>query len=368
MKVLIAYDGSDYAQAALDDVLRAGLPDDSEILIASVADEKSQAVEIATDAANRLAQQRPSWDLRGEGHAGTPAKTLIEVADAWHPHLLVAGSHGRTAFGRFLLGSVSHKLVTESRCSVRIARRTGRPLSDPPKIVVGADRSEGAAVAVSSVAARSWLPGTEVAVVAAVELSEDRFEDCEFHESPAMQLAEWRARKRARAEAVAVDAAKALCDAGLKAHPIVEAGSPKRLLVEVAARIGADYIFLGSSGEGRSEELGSAAIAVALRSPCSIEIARRASETATRAGETATRSLSEYENSIPLPDSVDTCSAVPRRRRSRAIQDEVRKLPRRHGRGKVSHEGKQPADRRGQKANRRPVDGGDRQRRPQVQE
>lgn len=82
---------------------------------------------------------------------------------------------------------------------------------------------------------------------------------------------------------MAVDAARVLCDGGLKAHPIVEAGSPKRLLVEVAARIGADCIFLGSSGEGRSEELGSAATAVALRAPCSIEIVRRASEAATRA-------------------------------------------------------------------------------------
>lgn len=283
MKVLIAYDGSDYAQAALDDVLRAGIPDRSEILIASVADDKSQAAATATDAADRLAQQRPSWDVRGEGHAGAPARTLIELADAWQPHLLVAGSHGRTAFGRFLLGSVSHTLVTEARCSVRIARRTGRPLNGPPRIVVGADRSEGSGAAVRSLAARSWPLGTEVAVVAAVELSEDRFEDCEFHESPVMQLAEWRARRQARAEAVADDAAKALCDAGLKAHPIVEAGSPKRLLVQVAARIGADCIFLGSSGEGRSEELGSAATAVALRAPCSIEIVRRVSETATRA-------------------------------------------------------------------------------------
>jgi hypothetical protein len=38
MKVLIAYDGSGYADAALDDLRRAGLPGDAEALVVSVAD------------------------------------------------------------------------------------------------------------------------------------------------------------------------------------------------------------------------------------------------------------------------------------------------------------------------------------------
>ena len=38
MKILIAYDGSDCAKAALEDLHRAGLPPDAEVLILSVAD------------------------------------------------------------------------------------------------------------------------------------------------------------------------------------------------------------------------------------------------------------------------------------------------------------------------------------------
>ena len=38
MKILIGYDGSESADAALYDLQRAGLPDDAEALIVSVAD------------------------------------------------------------------------------------------------------------------------------------------------------------------------------------------------------------------------------------------------------------------------------------------------------------------------------------------
>jgi hypothetical protein len=38
MKVLIAYDGSSYADAALDDLRRAGLPREGEALVVSVGD------------------------------------------------------------------------------------------------------------------------------------------------------------------------------------------------------------------------------------------------------------------------------------------------------------------------------------------
>ena len=38
MKIVIGYDGSEQADAALDDLRRAGLPRDAEALIVSVAD------------------------------------------------------------------------------------------------------------------------------------------------------------------------------------------------------------------------------------------------------------------------------------------------------------------------------------------
>ncbi|MBM3728775.1 MAG: universal stress protein [Acidobacteria bacterium] len=164
MKVLVAYDGSEYAHGALHDLLRAGLPPDTEVLVVSVADQKDEAVESAARAERLLSLQCPQWSIHSEGLAGPPARTLIEKSDDWRPDLLVAGSHGRSVFGRLLLGSVSHKLVSEARCSVRIARKLERPRMEPPMLVVGLDGSSGAAAAVREVASRCWPRGTEVAL------------------------------------------------------------------------------------------------------------------------------------------------------------------------------------------------------------
>ncbi|MCV4785306.1 universal stress protein, partial [Escherichia coli] len=61
-----------------------------------------------------------------EACADSPAWGIIKRADEWQPDLIVVGSHGRTAIERFVLGSVSQKVLYEARCSVRIARARQR--------------------------------------------------------------------------------------------------------------------------------------------------------------------------------------------------------------------------------------------------
>src|SRR5688572_26476306 len=152
MKILIAYDGSDCANAALEDLPRAGLPRVAEVLIMSVADvfvppSSSPAPPLpadvpvavqrawaqathAVDEARTLAQHArtplltafPSWDVCTEACADSPAWAVVKKADTWHPDLIVVGSHGRSTMSRLLLGSVSQKILTEARCSVRIGR------------------------------------------------------------------------------------------------------------------------------------------------------------------------------------------------------------------------------------------------------
>jgi nucleotide-binding universal stress UspA family protein len=161
MRILVGYDGSSYADAAVDDLRRAGLPSEVEALVVSVGDAPivplvppfashevieralvgervvsivdhanrqvseslKQANELVLSASLRLRSYFPSWQVHGEVLAGTPAPELVRRAEEWQAQLLVVRSQGRSAIGRLILGSVSLEVATEARCSVRIGRR-----------------------------------------------------------------------------------------------------------------------------------------------------------------------------------------------------------------------------------------------------
>jgi nucleotide-binding universal stress UspA family protein len=280
MKILIAYDGSDCANAALEDLRRAGLPDRASVRVITVAEHGAtlgESAAIADQAVSRLRTSFPQWDTQGDARTGSPARSLVEAADEWRPDLLVVGSHGRTAFGRFLLGSVSHKLVAEARCSVRVARAPKSLLAPAPvKIIVATDGSEAAAAAVREVAARQWPDGSEVVVVTAADSQPPDGGGVEYHEHAAMQVAEWRTRRAAQAAATAAAAVELLGQSGLIASPLTATGSTQRLVGTKARDWGADCVFVGATGAGGADErsLGSAATHIVMHSPCTVEVVR----------------------------------------------------------------------------------------------
>ena len=144
MKIMIAYDGSECADAALGDLQRAGLPADVSAMVVSVAEQwlptprsfgmvethfteespnvYERAEAQATGAAGQIRAAYSGWEIKAETLFGSPARAILEKADEWKPELIVVGSHGRSSLGRLFLGSVSQKILTEARCSVRVAR------------------------------------------------------------------------------------------------------------------------------------------------------------------------------------------------------------------------------------------------------
>ena len=109
MKILVAYDGSECADAALDDLRRAGLPSDAQVKVLSVVENwlpPPSGLEIVTEIK--------------DGHA---KDVILNEAEKWGADLIVLGSHGYSGFERFLLGSVSHAVATHAHCSVEIVRQ-----------------------------------------------------------------------------------------------------------------------------------------------------------------------------------------------------------------------------------------------------
>ncbi|HEX6185322.1 MAG TPA: universal stress protein [Pyrinomonadaceae bacterium] len=316
MRILIAYDGSEGADTGIDGLPRAGLPAEGvEGLVVSVAEvwfppqprdevlddtfpfqipagvklarehaarRIEQAQEWAARGAERVRRVFPRWAVSHEALSGSPAFELLGRAGQWQPRLIVTGSHGYTALGRFAMGSVSQKVLTESQTSVRVARRaTGSGMS-AERIVLGVDGSAGAQAAVRAVAVRDWTPGSEVRVVVADDL---------LRATPVGHLIpqvsefvdEVNETERTQAEDTASEAVKALRavlgDKGVTVSSAVEAGAPKQVLVRHAEEFGADCIFTGATGCSNRVErfiLGSVSAAVAARAHCSVEVVRDA--------------------------------------------------------------------------------------------
>lgn len=313
MKVLIAYDGSAYADAALDDLQRAGLPREVKALIVTVSDglvktsspfagaigatrgsrrvtsaiavAKDQAVRLLAEARAFASQARkrvglyfPLWEVRTRVLEGLPSRELLGKAEQWQPDLIVVGSQGRSAMSRLLLGSVSKKLATDARSSVRVVRRTIATHQDePPRVMVGVDGSIGAERAVRAIGRRVWAEGTQVRIVAVDDSVSPRTIARILPTAAAMIRSsnEEAARKARKMAQWALDELSAI---GLKVSIAKKKGEPQRILLEELQKWGAECVFVGSRGldhPNKKSGLGSVATGLVTNAACTVEIVRQ---------------------------------------------------------------------------------------------
>jgi nucleotide-binding universal stress UspA family protein len=311
MKILVGYDGSPWAEAALDDLQRAGLPPVAEALVMSVTEiwlppsppssyeilEQARAVQAPADmthvyakgslvfqeaeslaarAAARLRANFPAWEITAEASVGSPAWELVKKADAWKPSLIVVGSHGLSALGRLVLGSVSQRVLTEARCSVRVARGRVEEPDTPVRIVVGVDGSPGSTAAVREIASRLWPVKSEVRLIA---VNDPLTPTLIGNLIPPVAgiIEESNQADREWLKKILANSSQRLRQAELKVSTEIREGNPKRALAEAAEGWGADCIFVGSVGFSNRFErfvLGSVSAAVAACAHCSVEVVR----------------------------------------------------------------------------------------------
>jgi nucleotide-binding universal stress UspA family protein len=279
-KILIAYDGSSHADAAIDELRRAGLPREAEAVVVCVRQEamtQEEAQNLAHAASQRALSYFPSWEVRTEVRSGAPAWELIRKANDWRADLLVVGSQGRSALGRLLLGSVSQKVVTEAGCSVRVARNSVREPDAPAQIILGVDGSVYSDAAIEEVARRHWPEGSVVKVVSVVRLPFTPTE--ETRSLPDSYYSQLKKAETGKAQTAITSAVARLKQSGIT-QPEIESeiilGDAREQILNEAERWGADLIVLGSRGLGGFKRflLGSVAQGVAAYAPCSVEIVR----------------------------------------------------------------------------------------------
>ena len=145
MRILLAIDGSEQSEAAVDEVCDRHFPPDSDVRVLSVvepitfagalpgemglivdlekfAQERARAavdtavVKLRTGAGSR------QFNVTTAVLSGSPKRVILEDADNFAADLIVVGSHGQGGLERFLLGSVSQAVALHARCSVEIVR------------------------------------------------------------------------------------------------------------------------------------------------------------------------------------------------------------------------------------------------------
>jgi nucleotide-binding universal stress UspA family protein len=311
MRILIGYDGSEYSNAAVDDLKLAGLPDDSEVLIASVGDilmsspELSEIIgqsltsrrvssalkraethaervtketkEAALRAKRRVQKLFPEWSVRADIMIGSPAWVLLDVANKWKADLVVVGSHGRSALKRLFLGSVSKRVVTDSQTSVRVARSHRRTNAGaPPRIIVGVDGSPAAEEAVYAVGQRVWEYGTEVRLIAVDDGAPPVSVTSRLPQAAAM-INYYFENRDSRVSEMLEWATNELNTIGLKTSVVTDRGDAKSVILAKAEEWNADSIFVGTRDFKNAFErfrLGSVSTAIVTRAPCSVEVVR----------------------------------------------------------------------------------------------
>ncbi|HEX5888225.1 MAG TPA: universal stress protein [Pyrinomonadaceae bacterium] len=144
MRILLAIDGSPCSDVAVQEVARRPWPAGSLVKVlttyeipvpptpegwalpANYVQEmdvalRKQAQQVVDRAIEKLKPNK-SFTVDASFLPGPPRAVILDEAENWRADLIVLGSHGYSAWKRFLLGSVSQAVVSHAKCSVEVVR------------------------------------------------------------------------------------------------------------------------------------------------------------------------------------------------------------------------------------------------------
>ena len=193
--------------------------------------------------------------------SGSLPGALAEHAVASSARLIVMSTHGRTGFARWLMGSVSERLLRVAPCSTLVVRGSAAAAAPTIRsVLVAVDLSEHSRRALEAALAIARAFGASLEVLHAVPLP--------FHADASSSRANLveRMRERARAELEAfVDAVLcASAPGGVVVEQVVVSGAPTAVINEHAAATAPDLLVLGTHGYGGVKRLVLGSVAEAL--------------------------------------------------------------------------------------------------------
>ena len=137
-KIIVAYDGSTYAQKAIDKAVELAKKEETEIICVNVIEEycpiglteidctivrEMQTKESNAITANALEEfKKAGVNARVIIETGSPAEMIIEVAKREGADMIIAASHGKHGAKKFAFGSATARLIEHSPVPVLVMK------------------------------------------------------------------------------------------------------------------------------------------------------------------------------------------------------------------------------------------------------
>jgi nucleotide-binding universal stress UspA family protein len=181
-EVLVPTDGSDCAAAAVGHAVDIASHYDATVHVLSVLDSRTlenaehqvQDGSRAETVVEEVTEEIADADLRVERavRTGVPYEVILEYADEAGIGLVVMGTHGRTGVDRYLLGSVTEKVLRRSDVPVLTIRDTDDGSVHYPyeSVLVPTDGSDAAVAAADVGLDVATRYGSELHVVSIVDV------------------------------------------------------------------------------------------------------------------------------------------------------------------------------------------------------
>jgi nucleotide-binding universal stress UspA family protein len=298
MRVLVAVDGSEPAELAVDLVANAAWPPGTEILVAEAvetgagiyggpwpalavvdtdrieADIRAAAQKTVLEARERLT--RPGLNVDGVILRGRPATAIVDQARRMKADLVVVGSRGHGTIESMLLGSVSAEVVDHAPAPVLVARGSGMA-----RIVLGWDGSSCAARAADLLPRWPIFEGCQVRIVSVAHVGIPWWTGFPEAGSPEMMpmYLEAKDASRKQRDELAQEMTAELQGSGFTANADRREGDAATEILSVATTSRADLIVVGTRGRTGLKRLvlGSVARNVLLHATCSVLVVREGS-------------------------------------------------------------------------------------------
>ncbi|RDI70491.1 universal stress protein [Halopelagius longus] len=114
------YDATIHALYVVDSSVYASVETGADLVVESLEEEGKKAIAEVTDRARAEGVSSESAVVSGSTH-----QSILDYADDHDIDLIVMGTHGRTGINRYLLGSVTEKIVRSSDVPVLTVRMNG---------------------------------------------------------------------------------------------------------------------------------------------------------------------------------------------------------------------------------------------------